>query len=352
MKKKLSISLLLIILLLALLNCKGRAKMTEPGIYATMNTNKGTMVFKLYYKIIPVAVANFVGLAEGQIQFTDPKTEEQVKRPYFDGITFHRIIAKFMIQGGDPLGNGTGGPGYNFFDEIDPTLKFDSVGVLSMANSGPNSNGSQFFVTVAPQPHLDGKYVIFGHIISGEDVLLNISKVKTNDQNKPFDPVYIKSVKIERVGDDAKNFDAAKTFANRDVYLQKRKNALLTELGVKDLSKIQTVKETGLQYYLLKPGSGQQPKKGDLIFCNYAGYFENGVKFDSSYDRHQTFKTAIGVHKVIEGWDQAFLGMKEGEERVLIIPYYLAYGERGYPGQIPPYATLIFKVELLNVERE
>ncbi len=171
----------------------------QPGTYAILETSQGTIVAKLFEKEAPKTVANFVGLAEGTVEFTDPKTGKKAKRPFYDGLAFHRVIPDFMIQGGCPLGNGTGGPGYRFADEFHPSLRHDKSGKLSMANSGPGTNGSQFFVTVAPTPWLDNRHSIFGEIVEGQDVADKISKTPRDSSDRPRTPVILEHVKIERV---------------------------------------------------------------------------------------------------------------------------------------------------------
>ncbi len=170
-----------------------------PGEYAEIETSMGTIVCQLFPSSAPETVANFVGLAEGTKPFIDPRTGTQVKRPFFDGLIFHRVIKNFMIQGGDPLGNGTGGPGYQFKNEVDPTLHFDHKGVLAMANAGPDTNGSQFFITVAPATWLDGNYSVFGQVVAGQDVADKISEVPTDRRDRPVNPVTVLHVKILRV---------------------------------------------------------------------------------------------------------------------------------------------------------
>jgi peptidyl-prolyl cis-trans isomerase A (cyclophilin A) len=170
-----------------------------PGLYATFETSQGDIVCKLFEKEAPKTVANFTGLAEGSKEFTDARSAQKAKRPFYDGLTFHRVIPKFMIQGGCPLGTGTGDPGYKFQDEFHPSLRHDKSGKLSMANSGPNTNGSQFFITVAPTPWLDNKHTIFGEIIEGDDVAQKISELSRDGSDRPRTPVVVKHVKIERV---------------------------------------------------------------------------------------------------------------------------------------------------------
>ena len=180
------------------------AKKYGPGTYAHFTTSHGNFIVKFFDKDAPITVQNFVGLAEGKKAWTDPRTSRTVRRPYYNNLTFHRIIPNFMIQGGDPTGTGFSGPGFKFNDEISPKLKHDRPGIVSMANSGPNTNGGQFFITVAPYPTLDGKYSIFGEVVEGLENVVAISKVPTsgpkgNPPNKPLKPVIMKSVRIERV---------------------------------------------------------------------------------------------------------------------------------------------------------
>jgi peptidyl-prolyl cis-trans isomerase A (cyclophilin A) len=170
-----------------------------PGTYAVFETSQGTIVFRLFEKEAPQTVANFIGLAEGTKEFKDPRTGQKVKRPFYDGLTFHRVIPKFMVQGGCPLGTGTGDPGYRFADEFHASLRHDKAGKLSMANAGPGTNGSQFFITVAPTPWLDNKHAIFGDVIEGLDVATKISELPRGANDKPKETVILKSVRIERV---------------------------------------------------------------------------------------------------------------------------------------------------------
>jgi peptidyl-prolyl cis-trans isomerase A (cyclophilin A) len=346
---------ILISLILISAFSSGIFSMDKPGIYIEFKTNTGNFLCELYYKEVPLMAANIVGLAEGTRSFTDPVSGKQVKRPFYNGLVFHRIIDGFMIQGGDPLGDGRGGPGYRLIDQISRTLKHNSEGILSMANAGPNTNGSQFFITLGPTPHLDGKHAVFGKVVEGMDVVRKIGKTKTDQSDRPVDAVIMKEIKVIRIGDEAKAFDAEKEFAkkneiekNQQAEGQKAKDAFIKQLGVES-SKIQTTK-SGLQYFVRKEGNGDKPAKGQTIIAHYAGYLTNGQKFDSSYDRGEPFATSIGVGRVIPGWDEAFIAMKKGEKRLLIIPYQLAYGEQGYPGVIPPKATLIFDVELLDIK--
>ena len=168
------------------------------AIYAEFETSEGNFTVRLFDTEVPATVANFVGLAEGTKEWTDPRTNRKAKQPYYDGIIFHRVIAGFMIQGGDPLGQGTGGPGYEFADEFHPTLRHAKAGILSMANRGPNTNGGQFFITLGPTPHLDNRHAVFGVVENGMDVVEKIGGTKTGPRDRPVKDVVIQTVKIER----------------------------------------------------------------------------------------------------------------------------------------------------------
>lgn len=310
------------------------------GMYAKFNTSKGEIVVRLEFEKAPLTVANFVGLAEGT---KDSNKDKGVN--FYDGLIFHRVIPDFMIQGGDPQGTGTGGPGYTFPDEFDSSLKHGGPGVLSMANAGPGTNGSQFFITHVPTPWLDGKHTIFGQVVSGQDVVNKISQGDT-----------IKTLTIVRSGDKAKAFKSdQKAF---DALLKKiEDDKLAKEKGEIEKQKAIITKKwpnavstpSGLMYVVTQEGSGDAtPQKGATVTAHYTGTLIEGTKFDSSVDRNQPFKFPVGMGRVIKGWDEAFLAMKKGEKRTLIIPPGLAYGARGAGGVIPPNATLVFDVELID----
>ena len=168
------------------------------GLYARFDTTLGTFVIRLFDQEAPKTVENFVGLAEGTKEWTDPRTNKKVRTPYYDGIIFHRVIAGFMIQGGDPLGQGIGGPGYTFDDEFHPSRRHAKAGILSMANRGPNTNGGQFFITLGPTPHLDDRHTVFGEVVEGLDVVTTIGSTKTNQQDRPATDIAITKLTIER----------------------------------------------------------------------------------------------------------------------------------------------------------
>jgi peptidylprolyl isomerase len=314
----------------------------DDGLYAKFITSKGDITVKLEYEKTPLTVTNFVGLAEGTKDFKDSKGRTSGR--YYDGLKFHRVIDNFMIQGGDPLGAGSGGPGYNFPDEFDPSLKHDRAGTLSMANAGPGTNGSQFFITHGPTPHLNNKHSVFGYVVSGQDV---VNKIKQGDT--------ITRIEIIRVGDGAKAFKADQESFDRLLNdLDKDKAAKAKESREKDMAAIKEkwpnaqTTASGLMYEVVTEGSGDaKPKTGDTVSAHYTGMFLDGRKFDSSVDRGDPIRFPVGTGRVIKGWDEALLDMTKGEKRILIIPPQLAYGPRGR-GPIPPNATLVFEVELLD----
>ena len=333
----------LILLILTLSGESGMAKTKlKDGLYARFDTSKGDILCSLEFEKTPLTVANFVGLAEGTKDLGGGAKAKGDK--FYDGLKFHRVIPDFMVQGGCPLGTGTGGPGYTFPDEIDPELKHSRPGILSMANSGPGTNGSQFFITHVPTPWLDGKHTVFGHVVSGQDV---VNKIQGND--------LINSIEIVRVGRAAENFES-----NQDAF-----DALLSSFTDRNQEKeleameeaIRLIDEqwpdavttpSGLKYVVDKEGTGEAtPQAGQSVTVHYTGKLMDGKKFDSSYDRGKPIEFTVGKGQVIKGWDEALLGMKKGEKRVLIIPSNLGYGPSGR-GPIPPNATMVFDVELID----
>ncbi len=306
---------------------------SDNGVFAEMETSKGTILIRLFYKQVPYTVANFVGLAEGNREWKDPKTRGNKKNNFYDGLKFHRVIPNFMIQGGDPMGNGRGGPGYKFADEFIESLKHDRPGILSMANSGPNTNGSQFFITHVPTPWLDGKHSVFGEVIEGMDV---VNSIVQNDQ--------IKSVNILRKGSDANTFDAPK-FDYKDMKVENKLAGWHEDFS---LPGREEKTESGLRMIIHKEGSGPIAKAGQVLSVHYSGMLENGNKFDSSVDKGIPLTFKLGAGQMIKGFDEAFSLMNKGAKRTLIIPPELGYGSRARGTAIPANSTLIFEVELVD----
>ncbi len=361
---------LLTIALLA--SCKSEHNNLPDGLYAEIETNKGNIIVALDFQKAPITVANFVTLTEGKNTFVN----EQFKgKPFYDGLKFHRVIPEFMIQGGDPLGNGSGDTGYLFKDEISD-LRFEQGGLLAMANSGPGTNSSQFFITHVATPWLDGKHTIFGHVVDkGMEV---VNAIQQNDD--------IVKITIIRNGADAKKFDAVKVFSNYfSQELENQKKQALIDAENKKLydakyasikedkaiyfEKIKTVASktnSGLAYKIISKGNGIKPKNGELIFINYAGFLENGELFDSSLqdvskifgkfdqrkcDARQYIPIPFEVGKkdgMIPGFIEGIEKLSFGDKAVIFIPSNLGYGAQGAGGVIPPNANIIFEIELLK----
>lgn len=309
----------------------------QDGIYAKFNTPKGSILVKLTHDKTPGTVGNFVGLAEGQLE----NTAKPMGTPYYNGLKFHRVIPDFMIQGGCPLGTGTGDGGYKFDDEFHPELKHDRPGVLSMANAGPGTNGSQFFITHIPTEWLDNKHTVFGHVVEGQDV---VDAVAQED--------LIESVEIIRVGEEAKKWNAIEAFRTFEGSREKRiaEQKRMAEEALEKLAAGFDKTESGLRFKMIQKGSGKQAEKGKKVSVHYQGSLENGQVFDSSYKRKQPIDFQLGVGQVIEGWDEGIALLQVGDKARFVIPSHLGYGSRGAGGVIPPNATLIFDVELMDVK--
>ena len=328
------------VLFAALVTPAGAQDAYPDGLYAEMHTSKGLIVLRLAYEEAPMMVVNFVGLAEGTKDSNKP-----AGMPFYDGLAFHRVIENFMIQGGDPEGSGRGGPGYNFPDEIHPSLRHDGPGMLSMANAGRNTNGSQFFITHKATPWLDGKHAVFGRVIQGQDV---VDAIAQGDK--------LEKLTIVRVGDAAKAFKAdqatfdgmiAEIAGAEEAHAKKEYDAAMAVLEEAYPGQMQTT-ESGLMYIIVEAGDGSKPQPGTRIQAHYTGKFLSGRVFDSSVQRGEPFEFEVGMGRVIKGWDEALLDMQKGEKRILIVPSDLAYGERGHPPVIPPRARLVFDVELVD----
>lgn len=348
-------------------------KIKEDGVFATINTNKGTIILQLEYQKTPITVANFISLAQGKNEFI---AKENLKRkPFFNALKFHRVINDFMIQGGDPDGNGSGGPGYSFKDEFVPELKFDKGGILAMANSGPKTNGSQFFITHKETPWLNGKHTIFGHVIQGMDI---VNSIVQNDE--------INNIIITQNGSAAKKFKAEKVFAeyynHKEEYekkeaeakaeaerIQKEKMATAAKEKADYLNNQKataTTTPSGLVYKITQKGTGAKPAEGTTVFFHYSGYLEDGKLFDSSVvdvakanNQYNEMRDMQGGYKpfpfqigkkdgMIPGFIEAINLLSFGDKIIAYIPSKLGYGERGAGEVIPPNATLVFEIEIFE----
>jgi peptidylprolyl isomerase len=366
--------LIVLILIATLYSCNEENSNLPDGLYAKIVTNKGTIIVALNYIKAPITVANFVTLAEGKNDFV---TNNNIKgRPFYDGLRFHRVIKDFMIQTGDPLGTGSGDAGYKFKDEI-TDLRFDSGGILAMANNGPATNSSQFFITHVATPWLDGKHTIFGHVVDNGIDIVNL--IEQND--------FVNKVTIIRKGEAAKKFNAVKTFYDYfSVESEKQKEKLAFEAQSKKkydakykdvrehkvkyfsaLKRKATKTSTGLQYVITKEGDGKKPTKGVRISIHYAGFLEDGHLFDTSIENvartygkfdlkradqngYQPIPFQAGKKDgMIPGFIEGLEQLSFGDKAILFIPAHLAYGAGGAGDVIPPYTNIIFEVELLEV---
>ena len=293
----------------------------ENGIYAKFNTTKGTILVKLTHDLTPGTVGNFVGLAEGQLE----NNSKPMGKPYYDGLKFHRVIPDFMIQGGCPQGIGTGGPGYNFEDEFHPSLKHDKPGVLSMANSGPASHGSQFFITHVPTSWVVGKHTVFGNVVEGQEVVDAIAQGDLID-----------TLEIVRVGEEAEKWNAIEAFrtfeGSRLRRIEEAKKQ--AEATMEQLAAGFDKTESGLRYKMIQKGSGKQAESGKTVSVHYEGSLENGKVFDSSYSRKRPIEFKLGQGQVIEGWDEGIALLQVGDKARFVIPSYLGYGASGAGGVI------------------
>ena len=306
----------------------------QEGLYAQIKTNKGEIILILHHDKAPGTVANFINLSEGKIK----NSQKPMNVPYYDGLKFHRVIPDFMIQTGCPNGTGTGDPGYKFDDEFHPELRHNKPGILSMANSGVSTNGSQFFITHVATNWLDDKHTVFGEVVEGLDI---VNEIQQDD--------VIDSIIILRVGDEAEKWNSTEVFNNfkdkKEILIKQRQ--LKEQQIIENLSKDFEVTPSGLRYKILNKGNGDSPTKGDKVKVHYKGMLIDETVFDSSYKRNQPIEFNVGIGQVIPGWDEGIMLLKKGEKAKFIIPSNLGYGEAGAGGVIPSNATLVFEVELL-----
>ncbi|MDO7619845.1 MAG: peptidylprolyl isomerase [Flavobacteriaceae bacterium] len=309
----------------------------QDGIYAKFNTSKGAITVKLTHDKTPGTVGNLVALAEGSL-------ENNVKpqgTPYYDGLKFHRVIPDFMIQGGCPLGTGTGDGGYKFDDEFHPDLTHNGPGILSMANAGPGTNGTQFFITHIATPWLDNKHTVFGHVVEGQDVVDAIAQGDTLD-----------TLEILRVGAAAEAWNAVEAFrtfeGSREKRLAEAKAAQTDALDQVSAGFSETA--SGLRYQIIQKGTGAKAEKGQQVSVHYQGALIDGTVFDSSYKRKEPIEFQLGIGQVISGWDEGLQLLHVGDKARFVIPSDLAYGSAGAGGVIPPDAILVFDVELVGTK--
>lgn len=306
------------------------------GLYAIVKTSKGNITLNLEFEKTPATVGNFVALCEGEMK----NSSKDLGVPYYNNLKFHRVINDFMVQAGCPLGTGTGNPGYKFDDEFHPELKHDKAGILSMANAGPGTNGSQFFITHVPTAWLDNKHTVFGSVLEGMDI---VNTIEQGDE--------IIDIKISRVGDEANSFNALKSFNDfNESAIQREKE--IKENNLKNLNNISKgfeVTSSGLRYKITDKGNGNSAVIGKNVKVHYKGQLIDGTVFDSSFKRNEPIEFTLGIGQVIKGWDEGLALLSEGDKARFIIPSELAYGEAGAGGVIPPNANLIFDVELVSV---
>lgn len=378
------VHVLVIILSLALFSCKS-SKYADlgDGVYADIQTSKGDIVVKLEYQKTPVTVANFISLAEGESPFV---SEEYKDKKYYDGLIFHRVMKDFMIQGGDPLANGTGGPGYMIIDEFNDSLIHDRKGLLSMANPGPpNTNGSQFFITHAETPWLNGEHTIFGEVVIGLDVLdsIAVTPVTSTPKDKPIEDIQMNKVEIIYNGKDAKKFDAIALMTDFFAKEGERLEALEKEKAVKMAAAIEAKKElaaeiiaqkskatllpSGLRIMSLVDSGNEKIKLGSKVLVNYAGFLENGTLFDTCEraiaEKFGNFEEIDRMHRgnyspavmdysanagLAAGFREGLLTMKVGDKIRIFVPPHLGYGEQG-SGPIPPSSDLVFDLEITGL---
>ena len=363
------LSFLFLSLTLAFASCQEQYPDLEDGVYAEFITNKGTFVAKLKNESAPLTVSNFVALAEGTNGMVDSLYKG---KRFYDGLSFHRVIKDFMIQGGDPKGDGTGSPGYAFPDEITDTIRFNKKGLLAMANSGPGTNGSQFFVTLKETPWLDGRHTIFGEVVVGQDIVDAIGVLETEKPgDKPVQPVVIEKVNIINKGDvKVPYFTEEMGKLEKEKKEKEEKINKVAAAQAEELNALRSKADSlpsGIKIFFNEKGTGAQPKEGDKILMNYAGYLADGHLFDSNilsnaekFNMVDDMRKAAGQYipvptdyskdaQLIPGFREGLLNMKVGDKATIFIPSHLAYGKRGIPGVIPPDSELIFQLEIVEI---
>ncbi|GAB1432060.1 peptidylprolyl isomerase [Spirochaetota bacterium] len=336
MHKKIRPAILLVSLLILAPSCKEQPKLPA-GLYARLDTAKGPITIALAYDKAPLACINFAGLSEGLLG-------PALGKPFYDGLLFHRVEPGFVIQGGDPLGDGSGDPGYNFPDEFNPDLVHDGPGVVAMANHGPDTNGCQFYITLGPAMHLDGHYTVFGHVVEGMEFAESI--VVGDSINK---------VSIIRMGEAAKAFKTDQNAFN--LYFEKaeqaarQRNKMQRETDIAALLKLWPwleLEQDGRLSKIIKEGSGEKAAPGSLVMLEYKGMLPDGSIFDQSSLHGKPLELVLGSGTIIAAWEKSIAEMRKGEKRIVAIPPEQAYGWRGLQGVIPGNSFIIFEMELLK----
>lgn len=364
---------LLLTVALSLFSCNEEYPELEDGMYAEFKTSMGPIVAELYFEETPMTVASFVSLAEGTSEMVDSTYKG---KKYYDGLVFHRVIDGFVIQGGDPTGTGSGGPGYKYPDEFVDSLTHDEKGILSMANAGPGTNGSQFFITLGPVQQLDGRHTVFGKVVKGLDVVEAIGKVETGPRDRPVEDIVMNEVKIIRKGSEAKNFEAPKVMENELAEMEAEKEAedqKMEEMKAEKEAEFSALEEkadsldSGLKVYFENEGDGQEPKSGQKVNVIYEGYFADGTIFDTNkedlaremglFNEQRAAQGGYGPMPMqygpeapmIPGFKEGLQQMQVGDKAVIWIPSHLGYGERGAGGVIPPNTDLVFRLEITGM---
>ncbi len=335
---RLSLGLSFFILFTGAASCAPKDIALGDGLFARIKTSRGDIVVRLEFQKTPLTVCNFVGLAEGTLAATGGK-------PFYNGLAFHRVISDFMIQGGDPAGNGSGGPGYRFPDEFIATLRHDGPGVLSMANAGPGTNGSQFFITHKATPHLDGKHTVFGKVVEGQNV---VNTIVQGDR--------METITIIRNGNEARAFKSGQ--GDFDTLVGNAKKAELTRNQARKESELATIKakwpnvtmtSSGIRYVIQKQGTGAKPTKENTVSVKYKAMFLDGQTFDSSDLQGAPLEFKLGAGKVFPSWDEVIGDMRQAEKRLVVFAPEHMFGETaGAGGKIPPNSFLVFEFELLK----
>ena len=367
------LAFLFLILSLALASCQNKYPDLEKGVYAEFVTNKGTFVVKLFNEKTPLTVSNFISLTEGTNNMVDSLYKG---KRFYDGLTFHRVIKDFMIQGGDPKGDGSGNPGYRFPDEFVDSLKHTKKGILSMANSGPGTNGSQFFITLKETPWLDNRHTVFGEVVIGQEVVDSIGTVATTKPgDKPIDSLILENVNIMNTA----NVTIA-SFNDAMEEIELKKNAIIeriSKISVETASEFAAINAkaeelpSGVKIFFTHKGKGQRPNEGDKVLMNYAGYLASGKLFDSNIQANEEKFEMLNPNKVagggyqptpadyskdaqlIPGFREGLLMMSVGDAATIFVPSQLAYGEQGAgKGIIPPNSDLVFELQIVDVVKK